>query len=59
MGYQAKLIFYLAVNWILLCIADPLEEGRFTSIRPTDNEDAEVGVRGSEFRSFFQVDHCR
>ena len=55
MGYQAKLISYLAVNWILLCIADSLEQRRFTSIRPTDNEDTEVGVLGSEFRSFFRV----
>jgi hypothetical protein len=53
--YQAKLISYLAVNWILPCVTDPLEQGRFTSIRPPDNEDAEVGVRGSEFRSFLWV----
>ena len=57
MRYQAKRISYLAVNWILLCIADPLEQRRFTSIRPTDNEDAEVRVPGSEFRSFFRVGH--
>ena len=50
MGCQAKLVSYLAVNWILLCIADPLEQRRSTSIRPTDNKDAEV-----EFRSFFRV----
>jgi hypothetical protein len=46
-GYQAKLISYLVVNRILLCIADPLEQRRFTSIRPTDNEDAKVGIFGS------------
>ena len=44
---------YLAVNRILPCLADPLEERRFTSIRPADNKDTEVGVLGSEFRSFF------
>ena len=59
MGYQAKLISYLAVKWILHCVADPLEQRRFTSIRPTDNENAEVGVLSSEFRSFFQVGRYR
>jgi len=58
-GYQAKLISYLAVNRILLCITDPLEQRRFTSIRPTDNEDAEVRVLGSEFRSFFWIGRYR
>jgi hypothetical protein len=52
-GYKAKHISYLAINWILLCIADPLEQRRFTSIRPPDNENTEVGVPGSESRSFF------
>ena len=56
-GSQIKRIYYLAVNWILFCVADPLEQRRFTSIRPSDNEDTEVGVLGSEFRSFFRVDH--
>lgn len=55
--YQAKQIAYLLVNWILLCLADPLEQRRFPSICPTDNEDAEVGVFGPEFRSFFRC-HC-
>ena len=44
MGYEATLISYHVVNWILLCIADPLEQSRFASIRPTNNEDAEVGI---------------
>jgi hypothetical protein len=48
---EAKHISYLAVNWILFCIADPLEQRCFTSIRPPDNEDTEVSVLGSEFRS--------
>jgi len=52
-GYQVKSTYYLAVNWILLRIADPLEQRCFTSIRPPDNEDAEMGVLGSEFRGFF------
>ena len=52
-GYKAKQIYYLAVTWIFLCITDPLEQRRFTSIRPPDNKDTEVGVLGSEFRSFF------
>jgi hypothetical protein len=52
-GYQAKQISYLAVNRILLCIADSLQQRRFTSIRPPDNEDTEVGVLGPEFRSLF------
>ena len=43
---------YLAVNWILFGIADPLEQCRFTSIRPPDNENTEASVLGSEFRSF-------
>ena len=46
-GYRAKWISYLAVKWILLCIT---EQRRFTSIRPPDTE---MGVLGSEFRSFF------
>jgi hypothetical protein len=54
-GYQAKQISYLAVNWIFICIADPLEQCGFTSIRPPDNENTEVGVLGSEFCSFFPV----
>jgi len=54
-GHQAKLISHLGVNRILVCIADPLEHGRFTGIRPSDNKDAKVRVLGSEFRSFF---HC-
>jgi hypothetical protein len=53
--YQAKLISYLAVNRIFLCIADALEQGRFTSIRSPDDEDAEVGEFGSESRSFSWV----
>ena len=52
-GIQSEAyISYLAVNRILCCIADPLEHRRFTSIRPPDNEDTEVGVLGSDFRSF-------
>ena len=58
-GYQMKWISYLAVNWILLCIADPLQQRRFTSIRPPDHEDTEVGVLGPEFRSFFRVGRYR
>jgi len=58
-GYQAKRISYLAVNWILLCIADPLQQRRFTSICPPDNKDTEVGVLGPEFRSFFRVGRYR
>jgi hypothetical protein len=54
-GYQMKQISYLAVNWILLCIADPLQQRCFTSIRSPDNEDTEVSVLGPEFRSFFRV----
>ena len=61
--YQAKTIcHYLVVNWILLCIADPLEQCRFTSIRSPDNEDSEVGVPGSDVRSFkfkFSICHYR
>ena len=53
--YQARLRSHLPVKWILFWIADPLEQGRFASIRPPDNEDAEVGVLGSEFCSFFWV----
>lgn len=52
-----KLIAYTIVNWILLRLADPLEQRRFPGICPTDNEDAEVGVFGSEFRSLFWC-HC-
>jgi hypothetical protein len=58
-GYKVKRISYLTVNWILLGIADPLEQRRFTSIRPPDNKDTEVGVLGSEFRSFFRVGRYR
>ncbi len=57
--YQARWISYLAVNWILLCFADPLQQRRFTSIRPADNEDTEVGVLGPEIRSFFRVSRHR
>jgi len=52
-------ISYLAVNWILFCIADLLEQCCFTSIRPPNNEDVEVGVLGSEFRSFFWIGRYR
>ena len=52
-----ELVTYPIVNWILLCIADALEQRRFPGICPTDNEDAEVGVFGWEFRSLFQC-HC-
>jgi len=37
---------YRAVDWILICVADPLEQCCFTSIRPPNNEDSEVGVPG-------------
>ena len=62
MGYKSAseaYISYLAVNWILLCIADPFEQRGFTSIRPPDNENTEVGVLGSESRSFFWVGRYR
>ena len=49
--YQAKLVTYPIINWILPCIADPLEQRRFPRICPTDNEDAEVGVFGSDSRN--------
>ena len=45
--FQGKLIPYLVVNRILLCIADPFEQRRFASIRPTNNENAKVGIFGS------------
>ena len=51
--YQAKLVAYPIINWILLCIADPLEQRRFPSVCPTDNKDAEVGIF-DESRSFFR-----
>ena len=53
--HQAKRVCYLAVNWVLLCIADPLEQRCFPSIRPPDNENTEMGVLGSDFRSLFWV----
>jgi len=56
---QAKWVCYLAINWVLICIADPLEQRCFPSIRPPDNEDTEMGVLGSDFRSFFWVNHYR
>ena len=59
MGYEAKRISYLAVNWMLLCNADPLQQRCFTGIRPPDNEDTEVGVLGPESRSFFGVGRYR
>ena len=55
--YQAKLVTHPIINWILPCIADPLKQRRFPSICPTDNEDAKVGIFGSEFRNFFRG-HC-
>ena len=58
-GYQGKRIHYLAVNWVLLRIADPLEQRCFPGIRPPDNEYTEVGVLGSDFRGFFHVSHHR
>ena len=49
--YQAKLVTYPIINWILPCIADPLEQRRFPRFCSTDNEDAEVGVFGSDSRN--------
>ena len=50
MAHQA---FVLVVNaGILSCVAHALEQRRFSSIRSTDNEDAEAAVFGSEFCSF-------
>jgi hypothetical protein len=56
-GYQAEWVSYFAVNWILLCIADPPQQHHFTSIHPPDNEDMEMCVLGLEFHSFFQIGH--
>jgi len=52
---EAHIVSYLTLNWILFCIADTLEQRCFTRIRPPDNENTEVGVLGSESRSFFWV----
>jgi len=50
-------VFVLVVNArIFSCVAHPLEQRRFSSIRSTDNKDAKVAVFGSEFRSLFRVD---
>ena len=50
---MAHQVFVLVVNaGILSCVAHPLEQRRFSSIRSTDNKDAEAGVFSSEFRSF-------
>ena len=51
-GYRGKRVHYPAVNWVLACIAHPLEQCCFTSICPPDNNDMEVGVLGSDFHSF-------
>ena len=56
MGYEARPISYLAVDRVLLCITDPLEQGRFTGIRSTDNEDSKVRISGPKLCSFFPVD---
>ena len=45
--YGAKLISYLGINWILVCIAYPLQHRGFASIRSSDNKDAEVRILGS------------
>jgi len=61
-GYKAASeghISYLSVNRILLCIADPLEQRRFTSICPPYNENTEVGVLDSESCSFIWVGRHR
>ena len=58
-GHREKSIHYLAVNWVLLCIADPLEQRCFTGICPPNNEDTEMSVLGSDFRSFFWVSRYR
>ena len=50
---MAHQVFVLVVNaGILSCVAHALEQRRFSSIRSTDNEDAEVAIFRSEFRSF-------
>ena len=54
---MAHQVFSLVVNArILSCVANPLEQRSFSSIRSTDNKDAKVAVFGSEFRGFFRVD---
>jgi len=58
-GYEAKLISYHVVDRVLLCIADPFEQGCFTGIRSTDNEDSKVGIFCPKFCSFFRISSCR
>ena len=46
-------MIFLVVNaWILGCIANALEQRRFTSVCPPDDKDAEVGVFRPKFRGF-------
>jgi len=50
-------VFLLVVNArIFSCVAHPLEQRRFSSIRSTDNKDTKATVFGSQLRSFFRVD---
>ena len=56
--YQAKLVTYPVINWILLCIADLLEQHHFPSIFPTDNEGMEVGVFGSDSCNVLLLGHA-
>ena len=50
-------VFLLVVNArIFSCVAHPLEQRRFSSIRSTDNKDTKAAVFGSEFCSFLRVD---
>ena len=50
---MAHQVFVLVVNaGILSSVAHALEQRRFSSIRSTDNKDAEAAIFSSEFRSF-------
>jgi len=58
-GYEARPMSYLAVDRVLLCITDPLEQCRFPSVRPSNNEDPEVGIFGPKLCRFFRVGRYR